>query len=353
MALAEIDCEVHVLTSYVNSKELEMLKTRGVATHIVKPFYASKYVAPIFYTFIAKRLKQKYGINIVLGNGYTLHDDITWIHFPRLAWIRRARELHLEVPYRFRAETWFESHVFKSSKLLLAPSKLVVNDLTNLYGVKQEKIVQVYHGVDTDYYTPVPQDQREEYKRKIGKDRLGIEDKFVLLFVGEPRRKGLHILLDELRRINNLEDVILLIAGLRPCQELFSCINKLDLPCNVKVLGFLGTEDLKLRYQITDVFILPSLYDPFSIATLEAMACGAIPIVSRYAGVSELISNGFNGFIIDPLTKGSLSEVIQRILNMSQSKLRTMRSNAIHTAKKYSWTNVAKCLVNSLGNKLF
>ena len=119
-----------------------------------------------------------------------------------------------------------------------------------------------------------------------------------------------------------------------------------------KVLGFLNPEDLRLYYQTVDAIILPSLYDAFSLVTLEAMACGAIPVVSKYAGVAELISNGFNGFIIDPLIKGSLSETMEQILNMSQSKMQTMRNNAIYTAKKYSWMNTARYFLNLLSHKL-
>ena len=282
-ALAKIGCETHVLTSYVNDKELKMLKTCGIVTHIVKPFYASKYAAPIFYTFMAKRLKEKHGINIVLGNGYTLCDDITWVHFPKLAWIKKAQELHLDVPYKSRVEAWFEKQIFKSSKFLLAPSKLVVNDLINLYGMRHKKIIHVYHGVNVNYYKPLPQTQREEYRRK-----MGMEDKLVLLFVGEPIKKGLYILLSELRRFSNLKDIDLLIAGLKPSQELFSHVVRSGFCNNVKILGFLNPEGLRLYYQTVDAIILPSLYDAFSLVTLEAMACGAIPVVSKYAGVAAV-----------------------------------------------------------------
>ncbi|RLI82344.1 hypothetical protein DRP04_04180 [Archaeoglobales archaeon] len=342
IALSKIGCEVHILTSHIGSKELKTLKTYGVSIHIVHPNCASKQIAPILYTYFARRLKRD--MTFILGNGYTLYDDITWVHFPRLALIKKIQELHLHVPYRLKIEASIEKQIFKTSKILWAPSKLVARGLTSLYDVQHRKVICLHHGVDIDYYKPLPRAQREEYRRK-----LGFDSKFVLLFVGsDPVLKGLYILLNEMSNMNNLKDVILLIAGLSSNQELLSRVNKLGLIHNVRILGFLDTESLKLYYQLSDGFIIPSLYDAFQLAALEAMACGAIPIVSRYAGVSEIVRHGVNGFILDPCRLGCISYVLEEITSLSSIKLQAFRNNALSTAKQCSWFNVAKMLLSKL-----
>lgn len=339
IALSKIGHKVHLLTSYVGDEELRLLEAHRVVVHSINACCASKYVTPIFYTYFVRKLKKKYGVTLVLGNGYTLYDDVTWVHFPRLSWVKRMQKLHFHASYKLKIESWIEKQIFRTSRILWAPSKLVAGDLINLYGFQRDKIIVLHNGVDINYYKPLRRTEKEEYRRK-----LGFDDKLILLFVGsDPFIKGLFILLNKMNEIKqSLKGILLLVAGIKPDNELLMYIHKLKIRQNIEFLGFLGSEELKLYYQLSDVFILPSLYDSFSLASLEAMACGSVPVVSKYAGVSEIIRDGINGFIVDPLQIGWFARIIDEFKNMGTARLESIRSQARITAVQHSWINVAK-----------
>jgi glycosyltransferase involved in cell wall biosynthesis len=74
---------------------------------------------------------------------------------------------------------------------------------------------------------------------------------------------------------------------------------------------------------------------------LEGMASGSIPIVTPTVGASEIIINGNNGFIVKNET-----ELTELLNNINRLDLNNIRKNAINTARKYSWSNIAKQLIN-------
>lgn len=82
---------------------------------------------------------------------------------------------------------------------------------------------------------------------------------------------------------------------------------------------FRGAEkNMKELYSISDVFVLPTIYDPFSNATLEAMASGLPVVTTSCNGASELIENGVQGFVIDnPFDAALLAEKISAALEQS------------------------------------
>jgi glycosyltransferase involved in cell wall biosynthesis len=162
----------------------------------------------------------------------------------------------------------------------------------------------------------------------------------VLLFVGvNPYTKGLHRILHALKLLKLIErrNYVLLVLGFDPNDE----IRALTLNLNVKFLGKKREEELIAYYQIADIFILPSYYDSFPLASLEAMACGAIPIVTPTVGTADIIANGVNGFIIRDEIE--LTKILE---SMDEYQLMKLRMNAIATARMYSWDNIAKKLVD-------
>jgi glycosyltransferase involved in cell wall biosynthesis len=91
---------------------------------------------------------------------------------------------------------------------------------------------------------------------------------------------------------------------------------------------------------------LPSYYDSFPLASLEAMACGAIPIVTPTVGTADIIVNEVNGFIIRDEV-----ELAKILKSMDEHQLMKLRMNAIATARMYSWDNIAKKLVDLIATQ--
>ena len=100
--------------------------------------------------------------------------------------------------------------------------------------------------------------------------------------------------------------------------------------------------DVDFYYAAADAYVGPSLEDAFALPPLEAMACGVPAIVSRQAGVSELVTSGVDGFILEePGNSDELACWISKLI--SDPRLyATLVQNSIATARKYTWDKNAE-----------
>jgi glycosyltransferase involved in cell wall biosynthesis len=336
LALARLGVDVKIITSVISLPpgDLSKLKRMGVQIKKLPKLFANRVLSPIFYSFYARVDKED---RIIIGHGYTFGDDITWVHFPRLGALRYLSPfLKDEEKRKLRREGLVERMIYVSSRKLWAVSSLVKKVLTEEYGIREDKIIVLYNGVDTGKYRPLNPEERVKLRRKLGIP----EDTKVLIFVGaDPLKKGFHRILYALKRLEkgNLKNYVLYAIGFKPNPTIVDLSSNL----RIKFLGRLSEENLVKYYQISDVLLLPSYFDSFPLAVLEAMACGAIPVVTPMVGTSEIIVHGENGFIIH--NEYELSEVLNDVLSLDVEGL---REKVVMTARKYSWINVAKKLLS-------
>ena len=167
---------------------------------------------------------------------------------------------------------------------VIANSRMVADEITRLYGYSAGKIDVVYNGVPVAAFRPNAQ------HRTTARIALGLNvDDVALLFVGSGwERKGLRFAIDAIERSSNSR-MRLLVAG-RGNQRKYKS----------RCAHFLGeVPDLSAIYAAADIFILPTLYDPFSNASLEALAAGLPVITTRANGLSEVIEDGVHGSVVD------------------------------------------------------
>lgn len=330
--LAKLGQEVHVLACAITPEANTKLRGSKVVIHRTPEFFAKRQLSPLLYTLADFRLKKLFCADIVFGNGYTLFDDFTWIHLPRLATMAR-----LGISYRrLYAGILFEKLQFRTSKMLVAPSSLVSRDLQDFYGVPKSKIVVQPHGVDIEYYQPIAPSEKRN---------LSPEGKTTILFVGgSPLRKGFHLLLKSLSLVKDHSNLKLIAVGFKPSTSLEFLVGRLGLRNEVSFEGFVSTKRLKELYQQSDMYVLPSLYDPFSIATLEAMASGLTSIVSPYTGITDILHNWYDAIVVNPLDKIRFAEVLSTLIH-DDGLRREVGFNGLKTARNYSWQNVAKNMI--------
>ena len=174
-------------------------------------------------------------------------------------------------------------------KIVLANSKQGAAEIVEHYGLAEEKIRVVYNGLDRARYHP---GLREEHRRAV-RQELGLrEDEPLALFVGSGfARKGLAETIKSLR----YGGIKLLAAGrdnTGPYRRLAARLKVAD-----RVI-FLGPRlDVDRLYGAADLFVLPSWYEPFSNACLEAMAAGLPVVTTSGTGAAEVIEEGLNGFV--------------------------------------------------------
>jgi UDP-glucose:(heptosyl)LPS alpha-1,3-glucosyltransferase len=146
-----------------------------------------------------------------------------------------------------------------------------------------EKIDVVYNGV------PLGAFRQEEKNRKRSRESLGLEPKDVaVLFAGSGwERKGLRFAIDAIEKSGN--QIQLLVAGRGNGKNFRSA--------RARFLGVV--QDMPALYGAADIFLLPTIYDPFSNACLEALAAG-LPVVTTTAnGFSEIMETGVHGTVLD------------------------------------------------------
>ena len=228
---------------------------------------------------------------------------------------------------------------FPSSKKILTVSNFMKNLLVRGYGIRPSRIGVIHYGVDTTRFN------FNLRKGKAARDlrkRLSENSENLILYVGgRPFRKGLAYLIEAMKYV---ADSRLVISGVKGDEKKHfeNLCSKFDLRNRVVFTGFLEHEKLRYYYAASDVFVLPSLFDPFGLVVLEAMASGSVPVISRYTGASELIEPLKNGLIInDPRNPKEIASRIKTVLEDKPLRKR-MQRNAVRTAARMDWKRVAE-----------
>ena len=235
---------------------------------------------------------------------------------------------------------FLESQTFKrhNYRKIIANSRLVKDQAISYYQIPEDQIDVIYNGVDQDRFNP---QVKNLYRHKV-RQRFGLkEDEIVILFVARNfRRKGLVSIIESLAMMNNERDKIkLLIAGKSNPRHLLRLAKRINLE---KKLIFGGeTERIEEFYAAGDIFVLPSLYEPFANACLEALACGLPVITTKTNGASELIEEGKNGFVIKD--NFQIKELSNKILKLMPKSVREeMGRYASKIAKQYTLNKNAR-----------
>jgi glycosyltransferase involved in cell wall biosynthesis len=225
---------------------------------------------------------------------------------------------------------WAERLSFakSSTRAVIAVSSKVRDEVERHYQVDKHKLTVVTPGVDLEMFHPARLESRQ-----AGRQGLGLSDHdFVILFVGGNfRLKGLLPLLEALRRLD--QRVTVVAVGVTPTTELSAVYQQ--------IVWIERTTDIARYYSIADCFVLPTLYDTFSLVTLEAMASGLPVIVSKAAGISDLLTDGMNALLLDdPTDVDALAQRVDRL--MTDDRLRVhLAKHARRFAEDRSWDRVA------------
>ncbi|MBW2092315.1 MAG: glycosyltransferase family 4 protein [Deltaproteobacteria bacterium] len=199
-------------------------------------------------------------------------------------------------------------------KLILTNSKRGREEIIRHYGVPGNKIRVVYNGVDRERFTP---GLREKHREQVRQD-LGLTyDEPIFLFVGSGFKiKGLFSIIQVLPILEGK----LLVAGRDRIKPYLSLARRLGVEDRVIFLG--SRHDVERLYGAADVFVLPSLYELFSNACLEAMAAGLPVVTTDETGAAEVIRNGLNGYTVGfPVKIDELAEKISRSLKIDRAGL--------------------------------
>jgi UDP-glucose:(heptosyl)LPS alpha-1,3-glucosyltransferase len=272
-------------------------------------------------------------VHIVFTEFYRLaHQELALRQNPARKWpwlIHRKLSYHL-----FMA---LERGVYAGDETLLAvTSHKMEQDLERCFG-RKGRMALVYNGVDLDQMNPA---RRESLREKARRDLRLSDGEFAILLIGNDwKKKGLRCLIEAVGSLG-IPDLRILVVGHDESFSYDEILRRNGLENRMTILPIVP--QVESYYAAADMYAGPSLEDSFAIPPLEAMACGLPVIVSRQAGVSELVRHGVDGFVLeDPTDSRQLAELIQRIYASADLR-REVGVRAEATARRYTWQRNAE-----------
>jgi alpha-maltose-1-phosphate synthase len=197
----------------------------------------------------------------------------------------------------YDASSWVEKTAIEMADAVIAVSKETKEDVLKYFNVDETKIKVIYNGINLEQYN-ITSDTSTL-------DEYGIDKtKPFVLFVGRiTRQKGIIHLVNAIKFIDP-ETQIVLCAGAPDTEDIAKEME--DSVAEVKktrnnviwIDKMLEKKEVIQLYSHADVFCCPSIYEPFGIINIEAMACGTAVVASAVGGIKEVVVNGETGILV-------------------------------------------------------
>ena len=239
-----------------------------------------------------------------------------------------------------------QSHIHAAERAMVRRADHVITcsrymrvHVANVFGVRPSKITAIPNGIDPRDLEPVEPDLPTLRARYAAPDEL------LVLLVGRlVYEKGFHLALDALAPlVRRLGGVRFVVAGTGTAEaELKRQARKLRLAGHGVFLGWIGDDMLHSLYHVSDLCIVPSIYEPFGLVALEAMASGCLCVVADTGGLREVVPvEGTVGLRFPSRDATALSGVLERVLT-DDAERRQLVSEGREHALRFDWAEVAR-----------
>ena len=250
---------------------------------------------------------------------------------------------------------WIEKTALEMADAIIAVSRSTRDDILRLFDVEPTRVVVIPNGIDTEEYHPVHEPETLA--------QLGIDpDRPFVLFVGRiTRQKGLYYLLQAIPRLDPKLQVVLCAGDadtLTMQREIEEIVQELQAQRSgiVWIPKMLPRSATIALYSHATIFCCPSIYEPFGIINLEAMACGTPVVGSATGGICEVVVEGETGLLVDPHLSPApphdpvapakfergLADAINRLANDPELLQRMGQAGRERVERHYSWRSIAQ-----------
>jgi glycosyltransferase involved in cell wall biosynthesis len=358
-------CQIHLYAQHVADlavSDPQARRTRDsglIVWHKVPSFpgpHIVQYLAWLLFNQLLRRWHRLFrgpSFDLVLSPGINCFDaDVILVHavFQRFRELWREEEspaslgffrnLHRRMYYGLI--TYLERLLYAGSRVALATVSHRTAGQLSSYFHRQDVLV-IPNGVDMAIFSPANRlAGRSEARAHWGLSN----DDFVLLLIGNAwHAKGLVTILEAMAALPGLPLHLMVVGSdaADPFRQIAQRLGVLD-RCHWET----PHADVLQFYAAADLYVGPSREDPFGLPVLEAMACGLPVITSVNAGVSELIRNGVDGFVLqDPRDSRALVELIGKLF--ARAELRNqIGESAAETARTWTWDRNAAAVFELL-----
>jgi glycosyltransferase involved in cell wall biosynthesis len=216
-------------------------------------------------------------------------------------------------------------------------SSFTKDELVARFGIEEDKVRVIPHGLDRKFLEEIPSAELEETKK-----RYHLPSSFLLFVGAQEPRKNLMRLLDALKIVHLQGEKIPLVLvgpGGQDTIRLLSHAEKLGLASWIRLTGYLSEEELRRAYRLATVFVFPSLCEGFGLPLLEAMASGVPVVASFTSAIPEVSKNA--ALYFRPEDPESMAEKIIFLLKSNQAR-EELIAKGKKRAQGFSWERAAE-----------
>jgi alpha-maltose-1-phosphate synthase len=258
---------------------------------------------------------------------------------------------------------WVEQTALGMADAVIAVSRGTLDDILRVTPVRPERVHVIYNGIDTQLYRPVEATDALE--------RFGVDPtRPMVLFVGRiTRQKGIIYLARAIPDIDRSAQVVLC-AGAPDTPEIAAEMEQAVADAQRERGNVIWIQEMLPRdaiiqfYSHATVFCCPSIYEPFGIINLEAMACGTPVVASKVGGIPEVVVDGVTGVLVpleqqtespfEPLDprrfSADLAAAINRLLGDPDLRQRMAQAGRERVEREFSWPAIARQTADLYGS---
>jgi glycogen synthase len=352
--LVRCGIEVHVLTRGGGRLPAEADQHRVMVHRVREPQFPKDLSAFVRWVDAMNFDMSALGIELCDRCEFDLVHSHDWLVAPAAERTARAIERRWLVTVHAteygRHQGWVQnhpqSHIHRAERAMVRSADHVITcsrymrvHVANVFGVSPSKITAIPNGIDPRDLEPVARDLPALRSRYAGPDEL------LVLLVGRlVYEKGFHLALDALAPVvRRLGGVRFVVAGTGSAEtELKRQARRLGLDRHGAFLGWVGDDMLHSLYRVADLCIVPSIYEPFGLAALEAMASGCLCVVADTGGLREVVPPGGTvGLRFPSRDTTALRAVLERVL-ADHAGRRQLIAEAREHVLRFDWAEVAR-----------
>jgi glycogen synthase len=250
----------------------------------------------------------------------------------------------------YHVSAWIERTAYENADGVVAVSRAMKADVERLYGVSPDRVAVIHNGIDLQQYRPV-RDAATLAAYDIDPDAPYV------LFVGRiTRQKGIVHLVNAIRHFQPGTQVVLC-AGAPDTpeieREMAAAVERAQAGAGQRIVWIremLPKEKVITLYTHAAIFVCPSVYEPFGIINLEAMACETPVVASAIGGIPEVVEHGKTGLLVpadvepkDPERfSRDLASAVNVLLADPDLRASMAREARARVEREFSWTTIAR-----------
>jgi glycogen synthase len=284
-------------------------------------------------------------VDAQVAHAHTWYADMAGVWIRTLHRVPLIVTLHSMEPLRpwkadqlgsgYLLSSWIEKTAVETADRVIAVSAQMREDILRHFTVDPAKVVVIHNGIDPERF--------RRTARRDALERRGVRSPYVL-FVGRiTDQKGIFHLLEAVRKLPPDVQVVLC-ASAPDTPEIEQRLRRTvaEHPNVLWIAEMVPVEDVIQLYSHAAVFACPSVYEPFGLINLEAMACETPVVASAVGGILEVVEDGRTGLLVPPASPDDLAAAIRRVLDDPALARALGQAGRRRVEERFSWASVAE-----------